>query len=107
MRVVQDDHGDFPASLSLVQNVCDTYPFQFLPVAFIPYCDAYDQCRAGTQRLDVSYTQFAPTEFSGPEAFHGGSENGCQCSERGRRDYSLGTNEQRGLVEVRQERLNV
>ena len=85
MRVVQDDHSDFPACLSLVQNVCDTYPFQFFPVAFIPYCNARNQCRARAQRIDVSYTQFAPTKFSGPETFHGGSENGCQCSERWRR----------------------
>jgi hypothetical protein len=56
MRVVQDDHSDFPASLSLVQNVCDTYPFQFFPVAFIPYRYVRNQCRARTQRLDVSYT---------------------------------------------------
>jgi hypothetical protein len=37
MRVVQDDNSDFPASLCLVENVGDTCPFQFLPVAFIPY----------------------------------------------------------------------
>jgi hypothetical protein len=33
MRVVQDDNSDFPDSLCLVQNVCDSCPFQFLSVA--------------------------------------------------------------------------
>lgn len=32
LRVVQDDDGDFPASLRLVQNVCDACALQFLPL---------------------------------------------------------------------------
>jgi hypothetical protein len=33
LRVVHDDDGDFPASLRLVQNVCDARALQFLSVA--------------------------------------------------------------------------
>jgi hypothetical protein len=47
--IVEDEHGDLPSIICLVQHVSHTCPIQFLSVGFVPYRDTPNQRCGCTQ----------------------------------------------------------
>jgi serine/threonine protein kinase len=105
--VMENQDGDLPTSVCLVQHVRNTSAFQLLSVDLVPYRNACDQCRVRTQRFDISHAQLTPTKPSGSEAFHARRKRSCQDGAGRRGEDPLWSHEQRRLMKVRQHRLDI